>query len=99
MSRLHSFETELLAEEENLAGLTAIDRELIGRAEAIHSPRRVVLDMDSTQIPVYGQQEHSAYNGHLRGTWSVSPFVPSITALGTPEGSVAKLLFREFRRL
>jgi hypothetical protein len=64
-SRLHSFETELLAEAENLAGLTAINRELIGRAEAIDSPRRVVLDMDSTEIPVYGQQEHSAYNGHF----------------------------------
>jgi hypothetical protein len=64
-SRLHSFETELLAEAENLAGLTAINRELIGRAEAIDSPRRVVLDMDSTEIPVYGQQEHRAYNGHF----------------------------------
>ncbi len=38
-SRLHSFETELLAEEENLAGLEAINRELISRAEAIDSPR------------------------------------------------------------
>jgi hypothetical protein len=67
-SRLHSFETELLAEAENLAGLAAINRELIGRAEAINSPQRVVLDMDSTEIPVYGQQEHSAYNGHFEST-------------------------------
>ena len=28
------------------------------------SPERVVLDMDSTEIPVYGQQEQSVYNGH-----------------------------------
>jgi hypothetical protein len=28
----------------------------------------VVLDMDSTEIPVYGQQEHSAYNGHFEST-------------------------------
>jgi DDE family transposase len=67
-SRLHSFETELLAEAENLAGLAAINRERIGRAEAIEPPRRVVLDMDSTEIPVYGQQEHSAYNGHFEST-------------------------------
>ena len=67
-SRLHSFETELLAEAENLTGLTAINREVIGRAEAIDSPRRVVLDMDSTEIPVYGQQEHRAYNGHFEST-------------------------------
>jgi hypothetical protein len=28
----------------------------------------VVLDMDSTEIPVYGQQEQSAYNGHFEST-------------------------------
>jgi hypothetical protein len=67
-SRLQSFETELLAEEENGAGLAAINRELIGKAEAIDSPQRVVLDMDSTEIRVYGQQEHSAYNGHFEST-------------------------------
>ena len=67
-SRLPSFETELLAEAANLAGLAAINRELIGKAEAIESPRRVVLDMDSTEIPVYGKQEHSAYNGYFEST-------------------------------
>ena len=67
-SRLQSFETELLAQEENLAGLAAINRELIAKAEAIDSPQRMVLDMDSTEIPVYGQQEHSAYNGHFEST-------------------------------
>jgi hypothetical protein len=67
-SRLQSFETEMLTEEENFAGLARINRELIGRVEAVDSPRRVVLDMDSTEIPVYGQQEHSAYNGHFEST-------------------------------
>jgi hypothetical protein len=67
-SRVQSFETELLTQEENLAGLATINRELIGKAEAIESPQRVVLDMDSTEIPVYGQQEHSAYNGHFEST-------------------------------
>ncbi|MCP5109843.1 MAG: IS1380 family transposase, partial [bacterium] len=67
-SRLQSFETELLADEENVAGLAAINRELIGKAEAMDSPQRVVLDMDSTEIPVYGQQEGSAYNGHFEST-------------------------------
>ena len=64
-SRLQSFETELLTQDENLAGLAAINRDLIARAEAMDSPQRVVLDMDSTEIPVYGQQEQSAYNGHF----------------------------------
>ena len=67
-SRLQSFETELLAAEENLTGLATINRELIGRTEAMDSSQRVVLDMDSTEIPVYGQQEHSAYNGHFEST-------------------------------
>ena len=67
-SRLQSFETKLLAQSENLAGLTRINRELVTKAEAIDPPRRVVLDMDSTEIPVYGRQEQSAYNGHFEST-------------------------------
>jgi hypothetical protein len=65
---LQTFETEMLAEQENFAELARINRELIGKAEAVDSPRRVVLDMDSTEIPVYGQQENSAYNGHVEST-------------------------------
>ena len=67
-SRLQTFETEMLAEEENFVGLARVNRELIGKVEAINSPQRVVLDMDSTEIPVYGQQESSAYNGHFEST-------------------------------
>src|SRR3972149_3056772 len=51
-SRLQSFETEMLAEEENFAGLARVNRELIGRAEAIQGHYRTVLDMDSPEIPV-----------------------------------------------
>jgi hypothetical protein len=29
--------------------------------------------MDSTEIPVYGRQEHSAYNGHFESTCYHSP--------------------------
>jgi len=67
-SRLQSFETEMLAEEENFAGLARLNRELIGRAEAMDSACRALLDMDSTEIPVYGEQEQSAYNGHFEST-------------------------------
>jgi hypothetical protein len=67
-SRLQTFETEMLAEEENFGSLARINRELIGKAEALDSPQRVVLDMDSTEIPVYGEQEQSAYNGHFEST-------------------------------
>ena len=67
-SRLQTFETDLLAEDGNFAGLARVNRELIGNAEAIDSPYRTVLDMDSTEIPVYGEQENSAYNGHFEST-------------------------------
>jgi hypothetical protein len=41
---------------------------VIAQAEAVDSSQRVVLDMDSTEIPVFGQQEQSAYNGHFEST-------------------------------
>jgi hypothetical protein len=67
-SRLHWFETEVLGQDENLEGLNRINRELLAKVEAMDSPERVVLDMDSTEIPVYGEQEFSGYNGHFEST-------------------------------
>ena len=64
-SRLQSFEAELLVSDENLLGLMAVSRELVAQAEAPDGSDRVVLDMDSTESPVHGQQEGSAYNGHF----------------------------------
>jgi hypothetical protein len=61
-SRLQTFVTEMLAEEENFAGLAGRKRAPIGRAEALESDKRTVLDMDPTEIPVYGEQEQSACN-------------------------------------
>ena len=55
----------MLASEENLLGLMALNRELVGQAEAFDDSERVVLDMDSTESQVHGQQEGSAYNGHF----------------------------------
>ena len=67
-SRLQSFETEMLAREENFAGLARLNRALIGKAEAVDSGYRTILDMDSTEVPVYGEQEQSAYNGYFEFT-------------------------------
>ena len=67
-SRLQSFETELLTREKNLTVLAAINRALMEKAETIDSPPRVVLHMDSTEIPVYGQQKQSSYNRHFNST-------------------------------
>jgi hypothetical protein len=64
-STLHWFETELLTKEENLIGLMALNRETLGQADCLDSSDRVVLDMDSSESPVHGEQEGSAYNGHF----------------------------------
>ncbi len=58
----------MLAKEDNFSSLARINRELIAKGEALDSPQRVVLDMDSTETPVKGQQETSAYNGHFEST-------------------------------
>jgi len=50
-SRLQSFETELLTQEQNPAGPAAINRELLGKAETIDSPQRVVLDSECSWRP------------------------------------------------
>ena len=67
-SRVHSFETELLTQDENLAELAAVNRDLIARVEPMESLRLVMFDIDSTEVPVYGQQEHRTHNGHFAST-------------------------------
>ena len=68
---LSRFETEVLTREENLKGLSELNREL-DRAMA-HSPhQRIILDMDSSESPVHGEQEGTAYNGHFRHLLSPS---------------------------
>ena len=62
---LHWFGTELLTREENLIGLMALNWETLGQAECLDTSDRVVLDMDSSESPVHGVQEGSAYNGHF----------------------------------
>ena len=64
-STLHWFETDLLTHEDNRVGLMAVNRDPIGQAETFGRADRIVLDMDSSESPVHGQQEGSAYNGHL----------------------------------
>jgi hypothetical protein len=64
-STLHWFETELLTRQENLVGLMAVNRDVIGQAETLDRSDRIVLDMDSSESQVHGQQEGSAYNGYF----------------------------------
>ena len=64
-SEIGRFETETLTEEKNLKGLAQMNSQWVERAMAHTQHRRVILDMDSSESPVHGQQEGAAYNGHF----------------------------------
>lgn len=64
-STLHWFETVVLTEEQNYQGLARLNAALIQHAAARSANRRVTLDIDSSESPVHGAQEQSAYNGHF----------------------------------
>ena len=64
-SEMGRFERETLTEEKNLKGLARMNSQWVEGA-MVHTPhRRVILDMDSSESPVHGQQEGAAYNGHF----------------------------------
>ena len=62
---LSRFETEVLVTEENLKGLNQLNAEWVDRAMMRTRHQRIILDMDSSESPVYGEQEGAAYNGHF----------------------------------
>jgi hypothetical protein len=54
-----------LSRPENLAALTDLSGQWIDKVHTRRPPKTVVLDMDSSKSPTYGEQEGSAYNGHF----------------------------------
>jgi hypothetical protein len=64
-SQMGRFETEWLARPENLAALADLPGLWIDAVHKRRPPRVIVLDMDSSESPTYGEQESSAYNGHF----------------------------------
>ncbi len=64
-SQMGRFETEWLATDDNLAALTDLSGVWIDRVHRGKPPKTIVLDMDSSVSPTYGDQEGSAYNGQL----------------------------------
>ncbi len=65
INTLSRFETEVIVTEKNLRGLRQLNAEWVGRAMARTRHQRIILDMDSSESPVYGEQEGAAYNGHF----------------------------------
>jgi hypothetical protein len=64
-SVLNRFETEVLVTEENIRGLGQLNAEWVSQVMMRTKHKRVILDMDSSESPVYGEQEGAAYNGHF----------------------------------
>jgi hypothetical protein len=64
-SQMGRFETQWLSRPENLAALADLPGQWIDKVHQRRPPRTIVLDMDSSESPTYGEQEGSAYNGHF----------------------------------
>jgi hypothetical protein len=64
-SEMGRFETDMLTQPGNLDAVMELSGRWIDRANARAEQKKIVLDMDSSESPVYGQQEGSAYNGYF----------------------------------
>src|SRR5258708_182984 len=64
-SQMGRFETKWLSRPENLAALADLPGRWVDKVHQRRPPRIVVLDMDSSESPTYGEQEGGAYNGHF----------------------------------
>ncbi len=65
-SKMARFETEILFQEENLAGLAKLKSEWVRTAMSRDSYRKIILDIDSSESPVYSQ---SAVSEQDREFW------------------------------
>ncbi len=64
-SQMGRFETKWLNRPENLSALSDLPGKWIDKVHQRRPPKTIVLDMDSSESPTYGEQEGSAYNGHF----------------------------------
>jgi hypothetical protein len=64
-SQMGRFETKWLSRAENLSALADLLGHWIDKVHQRRPPKMIVLDMDSSESPTYGEQEGSAYNGHF----------------------------------
>ncbi|MHC4539916.1 MAG: IS1380 family transposase [Planctomycetota bacterium] len=67
-SVMSRFETEILAQPENLTFLMNLPGMWVDRVHKSKPPKQIILDMDSSVSPTYGNQEGSAYNGYFECT-------------------------------
>src|SRR5450759_3500919 len=59
------FETDILTQEQNIDALAALNSGWVSKAVSRTTNKKIILDMDSSESPVHGNQEGSAWNGHF----------------------------------
>lgn len=62
------FETEILTQDKNIEALASLNSSWVTKAVSFSKAKKVILDIDSSESPVHGNQEGSAYNGHFEST-------------------------------
>ena len=62
------FETDILTQEQNIDALASLNSACVEKAVSLSKAKKVTLDIDSSESPVYGNQEGSAYNGFFEST-------------------------------
>jgi hypothetical protein len=67
-SLMSRFETEILTQPKNLEQLMGLPGLWVDRVHDRKPPKQIILDMDSSVSPTYGNQEGSAYNGYFECT-------------------------------
>jgi hypothetical protein len=65
-SAMGRFETGMLTHPENLLALAELPGRWIDAVHVRRPPKSITLDMDSSESPVHGDQEGSAWNGHFQ---------------------------------
>ncbi len=64
-SEMGRFETGILASGANLTALTGLNGAWIDRVRSRRRSSTLILDIDSSESPVHGEQEGAAYNGYF----------------------------------
>ena len=64
-SQVARFETDVLCHPDNLSALMNMSGQWVDRIRQRRPTGKLILDMDSSISPTYGQQEGTAYNGHF----------------------------------
>jgi hypothetical protein len=89
------FETDMLTPEKNLNAMAEINGIWVRKAMRRTKYSRIILDMDSSESPVHGEQEGSAYNGHtMAGLYMGARCLDRVSAISShrcPSGNPTNL--------